>query len=616
MKRTFLILFLFSSFFFLQSAPTGQFERFIKAKHDKLMDGEKEFRFVSINLPNLLCIEDYFPFEASSPWRLPTKYEVSDALKAIKLLGGRVTRMYVPSVVRPGESKEIVRYVVGPGQFSEKAFRALDMVLQVANEQGIRVIIPLVDNWWWWGGPAEYAAFRGKQAKDFWTDPQLIADYKKTVKFILTRKNTLTGIAYKDDKAILGWETGNELDAPLAWQDEIAAYMRSLDKNHLIIEGVRSSRVTEEAVSDTNFDVLTTHFYNPPAEAISDIQFNKKLTKGKKPYFVGEFGFPAVKDIKAIIDSAIKSEASGIMIWSMRAHSRDGGFYQHGEAFAGAYRFPGFPSGESYHEKEVMTFMRERAYAINGEQPPPLPKPEKPELLPINNVYNINWLGAAGTAAYTIERRTNKNDTWQVIANDVSDANVVFRPLFVDTNAELGKSYYYRITGFNEAGSSQPSNVIGPVKVTYKKIIDELADRSLIYKSSGVLEFIVNKDAAKAKGDNSRVKGSKDAFIIYEVPAGIDSVKVQFFFVNGQNGLDISVADSSMNFKPIGAKLETFPPYINYYNAFTPVVYTCAEFPQNSRYLKIKFNDDAQLSRVEIIHSTLAVPDPDRVEVQ
>ena len=78
--------------------------------------------------------------------------------------------MYVLSVRKAGESKKIIRHVEAPGVFNEEAFRALDKVMQIANEVGVRVIIPLVDNWWWWGGPAEYAAFRDKKKEEFWTD--------------------------------------------------------------------------------------------------------------------------------------------------------------------------------------------------------------------------------------------------------------------------------------------------------------------------------------------------------------------------------------------------------------------------------------------------------------
>jgi hypothetical protein len=40
------------------------------------------------------------------------------------------------------------------------------------------------------GGIVEYAGFRGKPADAFWTDPQVIADFKQTIAYVLNRKNT------------------------------------------------------------------------------------------------------------------------------------------------------------------------------------------------------------------------------------------------------------------------------------------------------------------------------------------------------------------------------------------------------------------------------------------
>lgn len=50
----------------------------------------------------------------------------------------------------------------------------------------------------------------------FWIDPQVIADFKETIAFLVNRVNAHTGAPFKDDKAILGWETGNELEAGYA----------------------------------------------------------------------------------------------------------------------------------------------------------------------------------------------------------------------------------------------------------------------------------------------------------------------------------------------------------------------------------------------------------------
>ena len=106
------------------------------------------------------------------------------------------------------------RHVLGQGKFNEEAFRTMDEVLAAANRTGVRLIIPLVDNWVWQGGRAEYAGFRGKTKDEFWTDPQLIADFEQTIRFILTRTNTISGVRYADDPSILCWETGNELPPP------------------------------------------------------------------------------------------------------------------------------------------------------------------------------------------------------------------------------------------------------------------------------------------------------------------------------------------------------------------------------------------------------------------
>ncbi len=623
MRRFLSMLLMGATFFISGCAASSQFENFITAQKDKLMDGKKAFRFVSYNIPNLSYIEDYLPFDDSNPWRLPTEFEIRDALRTIRMDGGKVARIYTLSVRRNGESKNIIRHVEGPGKFNEKAFRALDKVVQIANEEGVRLIIPFVDNWWWWGGCAEYAAFRGKQPIDFWTDPQLISDFEKTISFVLNRRNTYTGVFYKDDRSVLGWETGNELEGPLSWQDTIAAYIKSIDRNHLVLEGTHAKLLTAREVADSNFDVLSTHYYTSLNNAVRDALANRALVEGKKPYFIGEFGFRNPRDAKALVDTVIDNGISGIMIWSLRFHSRDGGFYQHGENYGvGSYRFPGFPSDSIYHEEGIVNMMREAAYAIDSLQEPPLPVPAPPALLPINDPYHISWHGSAGASSYAIQRKAVDADEWRTIADGLGDASGVSGPLFQDTTAELGGTYSYRAIAENGSGSSVPSNVAGPVEVAFKELVDELNDSTRIFAMSDSLQFLEYQDSYRAKNDFSRLKGSAGSYVIYQVPqssvmaAGIDSIRVQVFLTNSQCGLDFSASDSVGTLKPISAKIETFPPYKNFYRFFTPAVYTCSEFPPNSRYLKIKFNDAAQLSRVEIIYSKIEKPDPNIVNVQ
>ena len=44
---------------------------FITRSGDKLMEGDKEYRFISVNIPNLHLVEDNMAFEATNEWRFP-----------------------------------------------------------------------------------------------------------------------------------------------------------------------------------------------------------------------------------------------------------------------------------------------------------------------------------------------------------------------------------------------------------------------------------------------------------------------------------------------------------------------------------------------------------------
>ena len=172
----------------------------------------------------------------------------------------------------------------------------------------------------------DYAAFRGKDKSAFWSDPEIISDFKKTIDFMVNRKNYYTGNKFKDDKALFCWETGNELEAPAEWTKHIAAYIKSLDANHLLLEGTHIQKLRDEAIEDPNLDILSTHY-----SSVSTLISNQKLAKGKKPYLLGEFGLRPFNQIKELADTVINQGLLGGMIWSLRNRNRDGGFYHHAE---------------------------------------------------------------------------------------------------------------------------------------------------------------------------------------------------------------------------------------------------------------------------------------------
>ncbi len=582
-----------------------QFNEFITAKDGKLLEGGKEYRFISCNIPNLHYVEDYLPFAETNPWRLPTEFEIKDALTAIKQIGGNVTRIYVISVKKPEDDAAIIRHVEAPGKFNEEAFRILDKTLEIANKTGVRVIIPLVDNWKWWGGPNEYAGFRGKTEMDFWTDSTLISDFKKTIDFVINRKNTYTGVAYKDDKAILAWETGNELNCPYAWTKEIAAYIKQNDKNHLIIDGAhyfRKNVILKESVDDPNIDILTSHHYAPPEVTLKEILKNKAIIAGKKPFFIGEFGLIKAPDMERIVDTIINNGIAGALLWSLRGRNVEGGFYFH-EEYNGysAYHWPGFKSGDSYDEKKVMNLIHAKAGEINKKEPIPLPIPEEPVLLNIKDPYEISWQGSTGAETYAIQRETGNSGNWKDIAN-TDDATYCYTAQFCDTSAQIGGEYYYRVIASNQSGSSKPSNIVGPVKVTYKKIIDEMEDFSKIYTKEGASKLLSLEELRKAKEDRSRIKGADSSYIIYYAPEAINEIKVNMLASADSSKLSFFAGASIDNLIKIEVPAKTYTSGKNEYGFFTPVSYSDGNLPAGVKYLKIVFEGDAEIGRTEITY--------------
>ncbi|MEI7901854.1 MAG: cellulase family glycosylhydrolase [bacterium] len=583
------------------------FNDFVRVQGDQLVEDGKPFRFISWNIPNLHLVEDNLPFTDADAtgWRLPDRFEMTDALAAVRQMGGQVARTYVISVARTNDPPGVPRHVLGPGRFNEKAFRALDQVLQVANEQGVRLIIPLVDNWSWWGGRAEYEGFRGQTNNAFWTDRQLIADFKQTVRFILTRTNTRTGVRYADDKAIFCWETGNELECPPAWTRELAAYIKALDPNHLVLDGTRADVLSEDSLNMPEVDIVTTHHYPGKAKVFAQaILENAALAKGRKPYLVGEFGFTNTVQMADAFLAVMETQTAGALVWSLRPRSRDGGFYWHSEPTGGnrykSFHWPGSPVGDDYDERAFMALMRRQAFAIRRLPVPDLAVPEPPTLLPIGDAGAISWQGSVGSESYDVERAPTKNGPWTMIRFGVDECFTQYRPLFSDASAPKGK-WFYRVSAKNAAGRSEPSNVFGPVKVSRVTLVDELADFSNVYACSGKLE-LETRGCRAALEETHRAVGLAGDTLVYRTATRISDARVSVFFPYELADLTFSLSEDGETFRPAKARRKDFHFAGGDYGYMRRALYELKSAKADDRYVKIAFTGEAQISRVEIQH--------------
>lgn len=141
---------------------------------------------------------------------------------------------------------------VSLGRFDERVFQALDRVVAEARRHGIRLILSLVNNLQEHGGKTQYVKWAWDAGigltssnNSFFFDPSIRSYFKAYVKTILTRKNHFTGLEYRDDPTIFAWELMNEPecmsdptgDTLQDWIEEMAEYVKSIDKKHLLTVG-------------------------------------------------------------------------------------------------------------------------------------------------------------------------------------------------------------------------------------------------------------------------------------------------------------------------------------------------------------------------------------------
>ena len=582
----------------LAHAQSG-FRDFIVMRDGQLFEDNKPFRFVSFNIPNLTYTEDDMRFDHLSGFRLPTEYEIDDALATIQQMGGRVARAYSMSVRKASDVPGIPRHILGPDALDEQAMVVMDQVLASANRHGVRVIISFIDGNAWWGGIEAFAGFRGKTKEDFFTDPQVKDDYRNLVRRVLSRVNTRTGTRYTDDKAVLAWELGNELKSSKEWVREMAPFVKQLAPKQLLAE----SYFTDP--DNPGVDIVQDHLYEgDPVKMIARIRGSAVRAQGHKAYMVGEFGFISTEGMRAVIDSIVRDPTiSGGLIWSLRFHNDDGGYYWHFEPHGGdffkAYHWPGGTAGEAYDEIRFMRMVRDAAYRIQGSPPPALTAPAAPTALSVTDGGIVNWRGATGAASYDLQRTAQPDGAWETVSRHLTDDAVQYHPLAVDEDVAPGKSYRYRLIAKNDAGASAPSAEFGPVTIRCRTLVDELTNFSRTYQKGGKIEFRSN-DAHNYKEDCHRLLGGPGTWITYRVDGRITAARIYTFGEQGEPSLSFHASSADSNSAALDVRTQDFYAGKEKYNFRWPRLYVCDALPAGGSTLTIRFLNDVQISRIEI----------------
>ena len=252
-------------------------------------------------------------------------------------------------VLAAAEGEGLVNGVqrVGPplqtekGKFNASVLEGLDILLNEMSKRNMKAVLFLSNNWEWsggflqylrWNGLIEDSVFRRKLQWDemrdyvskFYSCDACKKDYLKQVEFVLNHTNKISGKKYIDEPAIMAWELANE-PRPMRpsanedykkWIIQVARFIKSKDKNHLVTlghegyMGTESLELFEQVHADKNVDYLTIHIWPknwswfqpatmendfPQVTSKTEDYINKHLDIAKKlnkPLVIEEFGLP------------------------------------------------------------------------------------------------------------------------------------------------------------------------------------------------------------------------------------------------------------------------------------------------------------------------------------
>ncbi|WJX58523.1 mannan endo-1,4-beta-mannosidase [Trifolium repens] len=176
-----------------------------------------------------------------------TRSKVTSTFQQASQLGLNVARTWAFNDA--GDYKALQ---ISPGSYEENVFQGLDFLISEAGKYGVQLILSLVNNWNSFGGKSKYVEWARQRGHnvisedDFFTHPVVKQYYKNHIKAMLTRKNSISGVLYKDDPAIFAWELINQPryandtsgKSIQNWVSEMAAYVKSIDSNHLLEIGL------------------------------------------------------------------------------------------------------------------------------------------------------------------------------------------------------------------------------------------------------------------------------------------------------------------------------------------------------------------------------------------
>ena len=253
------------------------------------------------------------------------------------------------------------------GVFNDSQLDSADYAIYRAGQLGLKLMIPLTDEWrFYHGGKSVFVGWRAGQSgivppladksetvgnsntektieQQFYASTLIQGDFKAYISHLLNHVNPYTGLALKNDPAIMAWETGNEMwDSNPAWTQNIASFIKhTVGARQLVADGSAADgmHVANAGINDPDVDILGGHFY--PVDATWARSDAAVAVAHGKAYVIGEYNWMAggANTVTSLVNS--DRDIAGDMPWNLLPKMDDG---RTNEPTGGPFAFwPGDP---------------------------------------------------------------------------------------------------------------------------------------------------------------------------------------------------------------------------------------------------------------------------------
>lgn len=320
----------------VDAARTGR-DSFVRRESMRFIRGGEPYRYAGANAWYLA----WLGADAAYGDRARLSREL-DRLKAIGVTNLRIMASGeegpVRNSIQPG-------FVNAAGEHNAVLLEGLDRAMAEISRRGMLAVLCLGNFWEWSGGMMNRLAWATGQWTDmndpakpwpafadaaaaFYSNETAKAGYYDWVRSVVGRVNSVTGVPYAEDPAIMAWQHANEprpggsdeaieraLPHYYEWIDTAAALIRELDSNHLLSlghEGTMGANGREDVVvrAHRDIDYMTAHIWPLNWGWVDGKDLEGTWPEGKKkvedyiethirlasragkPLVIEEFGFP------------------------------------------------------------------------------------------------------------------------------------------------------------------------------------------------------------------------------------------------------------------------------------------------------------------------------------